>query len=226
MNVRRTQRRPTIRGFTLMEVILALAVAAIVLVALQTVFFGALKLRDTTARDAEESTELRQAVAVIRRDLTDLVGTGGVFFAGLQTTATPSTLGPAEAERASPDFYTATGPVDARSTFADVQCITYGLQGASGSDAARTLVRLVNRNLLPVQAQTPAIETLLHGVRALTFAYYDGSAWTTSWDSTATGTMPVAIRVHLELLRHAAEAGGPATVVELFVPVAVGTPVT
>jgi len=87
-------------------------------------------------------------------------------------------------------------------------------------------VRLVTRNLLPVQADTPAVELLLHGVRTLSFEYYDGSGWTTSWDSTATGTMPVAIRVHLELQRGGAGAGTPTNVVELVVPVAVGTPVT
>ena len=56
-------------AFTLIEVLLAVAISAVVLAAINTVFFGALHLRMTTSRSLDASLPLEQALTLLRRDL-------------------------------------------------------------------------------------------------------------------------------------------------------------
>ena len=64
-------------GFTLLELIIATAVGAVVLVVIQTTFFGALRLHNTTHARIAEDQALQRAVGFIRRDLAGVVLPGG-----------------------------------------------------------------------------------------------------------------------------------------------------
>jgi prepilin-type N-terminal cleavage/methylation domain-containing protein len=79
------------RAFTLIEVLLAVAVFAIVLVAMHGVFYGALRLRNKTATAMEEAVPLQQALAILKRDLANIVLPGGTLFGEFQTTPTSGT---------------------------------------------------------------------------------------------------------------------------------------
>src|SRR5205814_2046628 len=65
------------QGFTLLEVLIAAAVFAIVLAAASTVFYGALHLRNGATEALEQSLPREQALAIIQRDLANLVVPGG-----------------------------------------------------------------------------------------------------------------------------------------------------
>src|SRR6266516_3779565 len=92
-------------GFTLLEVLIATAVFSIVLAAASTVFYGALHLRNGATEALEQALPRQQAVAVMQRDLANLVVPGGPFSGVLQTTAITNVVG----GQSSPDFYTSTG---------------------------------------------------------------------------------------------------------------------
>jgi len=66
-------------AFTLMEVMLALMVSAIVLAAIGGVFYSAIRLRDRTAAMLDESTPLHQALSFLRRDLQGALPPGGPY---------------------------------------------------------------------------------------------------------------------------------------------------
>src|ERR1017187_9480181 len=57
------------QGFTLIEVILAIGIAAIVLIVVNAAFFSALHLRNDTADMVDEATPVDAAVTFIKRDL-------------------------------------------------------------------------------------------------------------------------------------------------------------
>ena len=62
------------------------------------------------------------------------------------------------------------------------------------------LVRHTTVNLLSPEVSEPVDEVLCQGVRAFDASYFDGSAWTDSWDSTMTGnSLPMAVAVSLTL---------------------------
>src|SRR6516162_7138658 len=69
------------QAFTLVEVLLALAICAIVLVAINAVFATAVRLRDKTTGRISEALPVNQALDILRRDLKSTVGPGG-FLAG------------------------------------------------------------------------------------------------------------------------------------------------
>ena len=67
------------RGFTLIEVLVAMAIFATVLVAINTVFFGAMRLRAATSRIVEEAIPVNHALTVMRADLRSVLAPGGVL---------------------------------------------------------------------------------------------------------------------------------------------------
>src|SRR5512136_184369 len=69
------------RGFTLIEMLLAVAICAIVLLAVNGVFATAVRLRDRTSEAVEEARPVNRALDTLYRDLKATVGPGG-FLAG------------------------------------------------------------------------------------------------------------------------------------------------
>jgi type II secretion system protein J len=178
-----------------MEVLIAIAVCAIILAAINTAFYSAVRLRNRTLAALDEATPVELALAKIRHDLANIVApnpTNGAFGGSLSSTVTQTQFG-----QISPDFYTATAQIDGLVPFGDVQKIGYGLMPGANGD--RELVRLVSRNLLGTTPETPTPEWLLSGVRSISFHYFDGTQWAEAWDTTTQSNLPAAIKVDLEL---------------------------
>ncbi|HXG47757.1 MAG TPA: type II secretion system protein GspJ [Methylomirabilota bacterium] len=221
-------------GFTLLELLIAVAAFAIVLAAINTVFYGAVRLRNRTATTLDESLPLEHTLAYLRRDLAALVPPGGVLFGELQTTPTatssdmanrgalPTTGLSSRPGVRSPEFHTATGALDDTSPWAEVQRVSYFLAASTNGSAGSDLFRSVTRNLLPSFQEPPSVQPLLTGVQGIYFTYSDGTQWKDSWDSTTEPSrLPVAIKVQIQ--RAAAESGRPLPPpVELVVPILVG----
>jgi type II secretory pathway component PulJ len=69
-----------------MELLLAISIMAIILVAINGMFFTALHLRNAAVNSLEASLPVEQALDVIQHDLANLVGstnTNSVFFGPL-----------------------------------------------------------------------------------------------------------------------------------------------
>jgi type II secretion system protein J len=202
------------RAFTLLEVLIATLIFAVVLAAMNAAFYSALRLRSTTTRLVEESLPLQHACALMKADLRGALAPGGTLagaFTGLAQTAGENQL----------TFSTTTGVLDPsqpwggqlqpetfvnRTTeaepWADVQQVSYYLRqpGDLALSSGKDLVRAVTRNpLAPVQLEVVE-QVLLSGVAALQFSYYDGTAWRDSWDSTTSDPLvPLAVKARIEL---------------------------
>jgi general secretion pathway protein J len=210
------------RAFTLMEVLIAVAAFAIVLAAINAVFYGALRLRNKTTEAIEQSLPLEQALAIIKRDLANIVVPGGTLFGAFQSGVATNTM----FGQASPSFYTTTGVIDETSPWAEVQRVAYSLVDSTNRAAGRDLVRSVSRNLMPALQDQPVQQWLLSGVEDLAFQMYDGTQWRPTWDSTTTdlasgqtNTLPQAVKVQLLLAPE--EKGRALPPVELLVPIVV-----
>jgi len=214
-------------AFTLLELLIALAIFSVVLVAINGVFYSAMRLQARGSQSVEDALPLQQAVSILKRDLQGIVVPGGVLGGSLQngtSSSTPaSTLFPA----GSTVFYTCSGVIDTTSPWADAQKVVYYLkQPASRSAAGRDLMRAVSRNPLPVAQDEFVEQWLMGGVERMQFGFYDGAMWRDSWDSTTqdattgqTNNLPRAIKVQLDL---AAGYGDPQKApVQIIVPVVV-----
>lgn len=224
------------RAFTLMEVLIAVVAFAIVLAAINGVFYGALRLRNKTVASFDEALPLQQTLAIIKRDLANIVLPGGTLSGSLQSTpttglnmtgnntASPAVIVPGQA---CPSFFTATGISDETSPFAEVQKVAYLLIDSTNGTAGKDLFRSVTRNLLPSLQEQPVQKPLLSGVQAVSFFFYDGSQWRNTWDSTIadtktglTNTLPQAIKVQLALASERTGRFAPAPI-ELVVPLVI-----
>lgn len=218
----RRQFRGSRSGFTLLELLVATAVSAVVLSVIQTTFFGALRLHNTTHERIEDDRVVERTLGIIRRDFAGIMLPGGTLSGELQTTNTSSPTTVSYGERVSPDIYTNSGKIDGWNPFSEVQMVAYYLAPSATAAEGKDLVRAVTRNLLPVQQADAEPQVLMRGVAAATVTFYDGSGWTDAWDSSATSTLPSALKFSLVMMPR---TGGQSNAVpiELVVPVVATT---
>jgi general secretion pathway protein J len=215
MNRRRqhVQRR---QGFTLLEVLLALAVVAVVLSAISAVFFGALRLHNRTVERFARAVPIEQAITIIRRDLQGIVPPGGQLAGEFQTNPTTNTMLATSGTRVSPDFYTASAQIDEQTPYSELQRVAFFLQPPTNQSPGFDLVRNVARDLLPVNEAQFDHQLVLSGVQNVLLQYFDGSAWQDQWDSTVTSNLPVAIRMQIQMQPEEIQQLNQAPVIEIL----------
>lgn len=194
MNLKRANMNSTFGAFTLIEVVLALAISAIVLVAICTLFFGALRLRDRVSDVAAQNLPVDRAITVMKQDLMNIVPVG-VLAGPMGTDATA--FGTPSAPVL--ELFTCNGSLTTDQPWPDVEKIDYFLQAPTNqvSYKGHDIVRGVTRNLLAVNSVSPEPQTLLQDVGNLQFSFYDGTNWNNTW-STTTSNVPVAIKVNID----------------------------
>jgi type II secretion system protein J len=211
------------KAFTLIEMLLAVAICAIVLVAINGVFATAVRLRDKTSEAIEESLPINRATDIMQRDLKGVVGPGGAlagdFRCGAQ--AMGATMGlSGEAGSAGLDFFTTTGAISDKAPWGDVQEVFYELKApADRSKEGMDLVRCINRNILSTTPQTPEIQWLMGNVQNLQFDCYDGNQWRNTWDTSSGDTnLPVVVRIRIQPVAKQGEAARNQQPIEMLVP--------
>jgi type II secretion system protein J len=221
--------RSKAEAFTLLEVLLAVGIFAIVLFAMNTVFFSALRLERATNRAVDERLPLNQALAVVRRDLQGAVppNTNSTLLPR-HFVASASGGGFGAAQSGSLEFYTTTGALNDAEPWGDLQRIRFELVDPverSASSTGRELVRRVLRNVLATSTEEEVEELLASDVESLEFQCYDGSDWTSVWDTEAGDVgLPQAVRVRVHLAAN--NAGGAKLTqepLELLVPLVTQT---
>ena len=190
------RRKASAAGFTLIEVLVASTISAVLVVALYGVFRGALSLRESTHERLDGTLSRAYASQTLRRDFAAMAPPSGILAGPL--------FGERDEENAqrsdSLEFYTASAVIEAGQPWGDIQKIEYRLSEdySSGSEEGRDFVRAVTRNLLASTIEEAPEEALLTGVESLEFSYYDGEVWEESWDSAARENQsPLAVRVRI-----------------------------
>ena len=222
------EKRSERSAFTLVEVLLALAICAIVLVAINAVFATAVHLRDQTSARVAEGLPLERALDVLRRDLKGTVGPGGFlagdFKCGAQSMGTSMGLS-GEAGGGGLDFYTSTGVIADDTPWGDIQEVFYELKAPGDrNQLGMDLVRCINRNLLATTTQTPDSQTLMSHIETLQFECFDGFQWRPTWDTSAGDTnLPPAVRVRIQLAAKPGEDASKIQPLEMIVPLVAQT---
>jgi prepilin-type N-terminal cleavage/methylation domain-containing protein len=205
-------------GFTLLELLLALAATALLAVSLYTCFSIAVRARDAAVADVVPVRTATVAMEMIRNDLEfamvpDQMMTGGYISQSTSVSApgfmgTPN--GMTNVRQDQVDFYTI-GPgmdtVDFPTRATGLKQVELAVE--TTPDGKTVLVRRVRYNLLPqqVQAEQPEEQIIARNVRSFGIRYSDGtpnidpSSWVDTWDSTQqSNVLPAAAQVTLELV--------------------------
>jgi type II secretion system protein J len=208
---------PAKSAFTLIEMILAIGVAAIVLVTISSVFFAAIRLRNSTQDYVDAAVPVDQTLAMIKRDLACVVtptnGTTKILSGSFQVGDVTGNGGPVAIE-----MFTTTGELADSQPWGDIQRVTYELRDPTTRNAAgKDLFRSVTRDLLASTASRPEDQWMMGGVQSITFSCYDGTQWSPTWDTTgltsANTNLPLAVRVDIQ------PVGNQLAPIEMVVPI-------
>lgn len=188
-------------AFTLLEVLLSVAVFAVVLAAITSVYFSALRLRNRATAALDHALPVQQALGIIRADLSALRPPGTGLTGAFQTVPTQTgSIVDSIGRRISPNLHTRTGQIDENTPFSEMQRVAYFLANPTNGAAGFELMRTVTRNLLPVNVEEFETQFLLGGVDSALMLFHDGNTWLETWDSTISSNLPVAIRFQITLL--------------------------
>jgi len=209
-------------AFTLVEMILAIGVAALVLIAVNAVLFTALHLREVTTDVVDAATPVDQTFTYLRRDLQCVVtptnGTSKVLSGGFRIGNGLSSVGVSDPVAA--EIFTATGALSASAPWADIQRVTYELKNSTTVSGQRDLYRSVTRNLLNVNTPDVADQLMLSGVESVKFSGYDGAEWVEAWDTTDPNStytnLPLAVKVEIKM---AGDSNAKFEPIQLVVPI-------
>lgn len=197
--------RITRQAFTLIEVMLALAISAVVLAGIGGVFFSAVRLRERTMAMLDESVPLQQAFNFIRHDLQGALPPGGSPQGGVPLAGDfkLQALGSGLGQNFHIEFFTTSGAVNDNTSWSDIQFVSYELRDSTDrakNNNGKDLVRSVNRNVLATAMLDPQEQPLLSNVQSLEFSCFDGANWRDSWDTSLGDTnLPFAVRVRIQM---------------------------
>jgi type II secretion system protein J len=191
-----TQRTATTRAFTLLEMLVAIALMAIIAGSLYASLNIAFRARRSALRVTESVRRAELALDLVRQDLQAAVRPYGVLagiFAGTDDRDTQGRDADALV------FYASVPDLEPTQGVGDVKKIELACE-TSDDGTSQVLVRLTTANLLAPETPEPEREVLATGVYAFNLRYFDGSEWQDSWDSsTEDDTLPVAVEVTLQL---------------------------
>jgi type II secretion system protein J len=203
-------------AFTLIEMILAIGIAAIVLAAANAVFFTALHLRNAASDAVDSASPTDQALTILRRDLQCAVTPkASGLLSGDFKIGNVTSLG--IGDPVSAEIFTATGALSESEPWGDIQRVTYELKNSPDGGAGKDLYRSVSRNLLTLATPDVEDQLMLSGVDSVQFSGFDGTQWYSTWDTTDTTSantnLPVAVRVDIQL------TGDKNAPIEILVPI-------
>jgi type II secretion system protein J len=210
-------------AFTLIEMILAVGISAIVLICVNTVLFASLRLRDDTSNMVDAASPVEQTVRMLRLDLQNVVvptNCSGGILSGDFKVGDVSSEG--MADPVAIEIFTTTGKLSPNAPWGEVQRVTYELRTPSDRSAlGRNLVRSVVRNLLAQNSPDVEDQLMMSGVQNITFSCYDGfGGWQPNWDTTGLTSiytnLPLAVRVDIQM---AGKNAATAQAIELVVPI-------
>jgi len=205
-----------------MEVMFATMAFALILLVMQMTFSGALGLRNRMQKRVDQQAALTLAMSIMKRDLENMIVTGGLMAEGIFC----GEMGSPDMPNDQLEFYSTTAVVSDQLPWGDVQKVGY-LLGVDPMQTVTTnlgqaLMRM-SRNALPLEANEEApVETLmLDNVRSLQFEFFDGLEWLQTWDSTVNEpAVPLAVRAMVEVFTDNPNPTGRQTRIwEVLVPI-------
>jgi len=200
-----SENRRHLRGFTLLELLVATAMTAVLAGSLYATLHIAFKARRTADAAVGQMWKAELAVERIRIDLESAVVPKGILAGGfLGEDGTDASGQPRDALIL---HCTATGATETEGA-GDIRMVELICEAADDSEGM-ILVRRVSRHLLATGIEEPPGQTLCRGVRSLDLKYHNGTDWEDSWDSTThSNSLPLAVRVTLELIAEDGQNAG------------------
>ncbi len=180
------------QGFTLLEVLIAIAIFSVVSLASLTIFDTVLRGDETSKLRSARQNELQRAFLLIERDISQIARrtmriNGEEAKNTFLQTSDDSFLDNEQALAFVRHGWTNPGLLLPRS---EMQAVAYRVND-------ETLERLHYNFVDSVVGQEPKVRPLISQVSALSFQFYDGKKWQDKWSSEL---LPLALAIEVETL--------------------------
>jgi general secretion pathway protein J len=177
------------KGFTLLEVLIAIAIFSLISLSSFTIFDTVLSSAEIGKKRSERHNELQLAFLIIERDITQIARrsvrlNGESPLDGFLQTADDTFLSNEQALAFVRHGWTNPGLLLPRS---DMQAVAYRI-------VDETLERLHFNFVDVVVGEEPKVRRLMRDVSALAFEYYDGKKWQKTWSN---NLLPLAIAIEV-----------------------------
>jgi prepilin-type N-terminal cleavage/methylation domain-containing protein len=207
-----------LRGFTLLELVLALGMVAILALSLYASMKAAFSATASADAAIEPARTADLAMELVGADLQNAMppnttidtNTTTTIVMGSSGSETGALAGPFEGTQGQGTgtsgaddllFFTTSDAPQYADANGEIKEVELTLDTPKGS-TQQCLVRKVTANILSTQQITPDEEILCRGVSGFTLQYFDGTQWNTTWDSTQEeNQLPAAVQVTLTLDR-------------------------
>ena len=178
------------KGFTLLEVLIAIAIFSLISLSSFTIFDTVLSADETAKQRSERHNELQRAFLILERDIIQIARrsvrlNGESPLDNFLQTSGDAFSSDEQALAFVRHGWTNPGLLLPRS---DMQAVAYRL-------VDETLERLHFNFVDAVVGEEPKIRPLISDVSALTFEYYDGKKWQKTWSEKS---LPLAIAIDIE----------------------------
>ncbi len=184
------------RGFTLLEMLLAMALTSVLAGSLYASMNTAFRGREAAQRALGPAARVSAALAIIQDDLTAAVVPAGLLAGEFLGESSEREGGePADVLYFHARAADQSGLVPA----SPVVRVEY-LVAEDEETSEVVLERRTTANLLAPEEPEATAVAVCRGVRAFDVAYFSGTGWSESWDSTAMeNALPLAVHVVVEL---------------------------
>lgn len=184
------KRTASQKGFTLLEVLIAIAIFSVVSLASFTIFDTVLRGEENSKIRSSEQNNIQRAFLLMERDFTQMTKrsmrlNGEAPLEGYLQTSDDSFLSDEQSIAFVRNGWTNPGLLLPRG---DLQSVAYRV-------VDETLERLHYNFVDAVVGQEPKVRPLISGVLSLAFEFYDGKKWQKKWDG---GTLPLAIAIEID----------------------------
>ncbi|HUU11374.1 MAG TPA: type II secretion system protein GspJ [Phycisphaerae bacterium] len=186
------------RAFTLLEMLVAAAITAVLAGSLYATLHIAFTARRSATRAVEEIRQVELALEWLRADVQAAVVPSGILAGPFVGEASTGASGRAADALLLHCTAAASEAVEGTGDVRQVELVCE--QEDDGT--AMVLVRRVTANLLAPTTREPHEEVLCRDVYAFALRYFDGTDWLDAWDSTTQDNLlPLAVEVTLTLAR-------------------------
>lgn len=190
----------TIKAFTLLEVLVATVMIAVLAVSLYTMLHTGIQIQRSATGSLAQTRKVGLLMEILRQDVASILPPGGVLKGPFTGQSLVDGINDAMT------FYNTAQAVpdpnwkgNILELTGDVQKVEIYCQPAD-EGKSQVLVRRVTRNLLSPTMVEQQPEVLCRGIASFNLRYFDGTAWQNIWDSTVqNNNLPAAIEVSLQL---------------------------
>lgn len=184
------------RGFTLLEMLIAMTMMTIIAASLYTSMSIGFRARESAERAVEKGRSAQIAIELIKNMLASSMVPNGILAGEFEGEDEQDGEG-YDADTLS--FYTADYNPGEDELASDIEKVEIEMSTRDETNE-QVLIRKVTTNLLSPKTLDPDEEVLCGGVRSLNLRYYNGTDWEDEWDSSDNdNALPEAVEITIML---------------------------